>query len=210
MKTTFDPARIWRTFISLVLLGVLLSGANAWAQTATPVRLRGSIESFDATSISVRERSGELVVLQLPAKYTFQEVLPIEISAIAPNSFIGTAAVPGKDGTWQALEVVVFPETARGTGEGHYPWDLKPESTMTNATVADLVRTADARRLTLRYKDGEKLVVVPDGVPVVTFRPGESSLVKAGARVFIVATLVDGKPTVSRLVIGRDGFAPPM
>jgi hypothetical protein len=198
----------WRRL--LCALALLATSQLAIAQTSAPVRLRGSIEAFDAASITVRERSGELIALQLPAKYTFQEVLPIEISAIAPNAFIGTAAVPGKDGTWQALEVVVFPESARGTGEGHYPWDLKPDSTMTNATVADLVRTADARRLTLRYKDGEKVIVVPDNVPVVTFRPGDPALIKTGARVFIVATVVEGKPTISRLVIGRDGFAPPM
>lgn len=201
-------------FLRFTAIGaMLMAGSLALAQTATPVRLRGTIEKADAASVTVRERSGELITLALPAKYTFQEVYPIDIAAIQPNAFIGTAAVPGQDGALEALEaleVVVFPESARGTGEGHYPWDLKADTSMTNATVADLVHQAGSRRLTLRYKDGEKTVVVPDGVPVVTFRPGEAALVRPGARVFIVAAEVGGQPTVSRLVVGRDGFAPPM
>lgn len=198
-------------FLRFTAIGaMLMAGSLALAQTATPVRLRGTIERADAASVTVRERSGEVITLALPAKYTFQEVYPIDIVAIQPNAFIGTAAVPGRDGALEALEVVVFPEAARGTGEGHYPWDLKADTSMTNATVADLVRQAGSRRLTLRYKDGEKTVVVPDGVPVVTFRPGEAALVRPGARVFIVAAEVGGQPTVSRLVVGRDGFAPPM
>lgn len=201
------PVIVRRLCIGL-LAGLI--GSTALAQSAPPVRLRGTIEAVEAQGLTIRERSGEVVRLALPAKYTFQEVLPIEVSAIAPNAFIGTAAVPAADGVLEALEVVVFPESARGTGEGHYPWDLQPGSSMTNATVADLVRTADARRLTLRFKDGEKVVRVPDGVPVVTFKPGEADLIKTGARVFIVATLVDGQPTVTRLVVGRNGFAPPM
>ncbi len=201
-------AALTRT-LCLGLLGALIASA-ALAQTAPPVRLRGTIEAVEPQGLTLRERSGEVVRLVLPAKYTFQEVLPIEVTAIAPNAFIGTAAVPAADGVLEALEVVVFPESARGTGEGHYPWDLQPGSSMTNATVADLVRTADARRLTLRFKDGEKVVRVPDGVPVVTFKPGEADLIRAGAKVFIVATLVDGQPTVTRLVVGRNGFAPPM
>ena len=109
-----------------------------------------------------------------------------------------------------ALEVVVFPEAARGTGEGHYPWDLKPESSMTNATVANLARSSDGRTLSLRYKEGEKTVIVPDGIPVVTLRPGDRSLIVPGAKVFIVAEPGDDQFTVRRLMIGRNGFQPPM
>lgn len=198
-----------------LLLGATLALCTSIAAAQTPaasapVRLRGTIEKAEGAKLTVRERSGELITLVLPEKYTFQEVLPIAIEAIEPKAFVGTAAVPRADGTLEALEVVVFPEAARGTGEGHYPWDLKPDSSMTNATVADLVRSSGGRKLTLRYKDGEKIVHVPDNVPVVTFRPGEASLVKPGARVFIVAIEVAGQPTINRLVVGRDGFAPPM
>lgn len=197
----------------LLLIGLALASGMAAAQTTPanpPVRLRGTIEKYEAPLLTLRERSGEVVTLTLADKLTFQEVLPIALSAIQPGTFIGTAAVPRGDGLLESLEVVVFPEAARGSGEGHYPWDLKPESTMTNATVADLVAAPSGRRLTLRYKDGEKTVVVPDNVPVVTFKPGEPSLIRPGAKVFIVATLQGGKPVATRLVVGRDGFTPPM
>ena len=196
--------------IALAASFIALSHVDAHAQAGAPVRLRGVIEKVEPGQIIVKERGGETLVLALPEKYTFQEVLAIDISAIAQDAFIGTAAVPRADGTLQALEVVVFPEAARGSGEGHYPWDLRTDSTMTNATVAGLVRAPDGRRLTLRYKDGEKTVVVPDNVPVVTFRPGEAALVKPGARVFIVASPGEPRPVINRLVVGRDGFAPPM
>ena len=138
------------------------------------------------------------------------EVLPTDITSIQPGSFIGTAAMPRADGKLESLEVVVFPEAARGVGEGHYPWDLKPESSMTNATVAELARSPNGRTLILRYKDGEKTVIVPDGVPIVTFRPGDRSLIVPGAKVFIVADESDDQFTVRRLLIGRNGLTPPM
>jgi len=137
---------------------MLTASLGSAAQSQAPVRLRGSIESQTAIELVVQDRSGEKITLRLPEKFTFQEVVPIDITAIETNAFIGTAAVPRADGTLVALEVVVFPESARGTGEGHYPWDLRTDSSMTNATVANLVRNAGQRTLTLRYKDGEKTV----------------------------------------------------
>jgi hypothetical protein len=184
--------------------------AAASAPAAAPVRLRGVIERIDATTLVLRERNGQVITLVLPPNTPYQEVYPIPLDRITAGAFIGTAALPRADGTLQALEVLVFPEAARGSNEGHYPWDLQPESSMTNATVADLVRGADGRRLTLRYKTGEKTVVVPEDVPIVTFRPGEPSLLKAGAKALVVAVLRDGQPTVLRMTVGRDGFAPPM
>ena len=127
-----------------------------------------------------------------------------------PGSFIGTAALPRPDGKLEALEVVVFPEAARGSGEGHYPWDLTPDSSMTNATVADLARSSNGRTLLLRYKEGEKTVIVADGVPIVTFRPGDRALLVPGAKVFIVADVSDDQYIVRRLMIGRNGLTPPM
>ena len=193
----------------LILLLALACGAAA-AQVNPPVRLRGTVESFTAPSLVIKERSGKMITLTLPDETRVAEVIPTDITSIQPGSFIGTAALPRADGKLEALEVVVFPEAARGTGEGHYPWDLKPESSMTNATVADLARSSDGRTLKLRYKDGEKTVIVPDGVPVVTFRPGDRSLIVPGAKVFIVAEPEDGQFTVKRLLIGRNGFQPPM
>jgi hypothetical protein len=132
------------------------------------------------------------------------------IEKIEAGSFIGTAALAQADGSLQALEVLVFPEAARGSGEGHYPWDLQPQSTMTNATVADLVAAPNGRTLKLKYKDGEKTVLVPDNTPVVTFKPGDSTLLVPGAKVMVTAQTKDGKPTALRILAGRNGFTPPM
>jgi hypothetical protein len=125
--------------VSLTFLAVL---PLTWAQTPPPanptVRLRATIEKVDATSLTVRERSGEVITLVRPAEMDVSEVYPLALADIKPGSYIGTAAMPQADGSQLALEVVVFPEAARGAGEGHRPWDLRPDSTMTNATVADL------------------------------------------------------------------------
>ena len=193
----------------LALLLVLACGVAA-AQSSQPVRMRGTVESFAAPNLVIRERSGKMFTLIVPEETGVAEVIPTDITSIQPGSFVGTAALPRADGKLESLEVVVFPEAARGAGEGHYPWDLKPESSMTNATVADLARSADGRTLTLRYKGGEKTVVVPEGVPVVTLRPGDRSLIVPGARVFIVAEPTDDQFIVRRLMIGRNGFQPPM
>jgi hypothetical protein len=107
--------------------------------------------------------------------------------------------------------VLIFPEAARGTGEGHYPWDLTPGSTMTNATVAEVVSEAQGRLLTLKYKDGEKEIVVPPNVPIVTLAPGDRSLLKSGTAVFVPAMKKpDGTLVAGFVAVGRDGIKPPM
>jgi hypothetical protein len=198
----------------LIVLLALACGLAA-AQDSPPVRLRATVESFADPMLVIRERSGQVISLTVPEETGIVEVIRTDITAVQPGSFIGTAALPRPDGKLEALEVVVFPEAARGTGEGHFPWDLKPDSSMTNATVTDLSRSTNGRTLSLRYKDaekknGEKMVVVPDGVPVVTFRPGDRALIVPGAKVFIVAEVSDGQYTVRRLLIGRNGLVPPM
>jgi hypothetical protein len=194
-------------------LTLAMASAATLAQTAAvfpTVRLRGVIESVEPGSITLRERLGELITLVAPDNLSMNEVVPIALTDIKPGSFIGTAAMQLPDGTLEALEVLVFPESARGSNEGHYPWDLQPQSTMTNATVADLATVPQGRKLTLKYKTGEKVVIVPENVPVVTFAPGDKSLVIPGAKVIITATERDGKPTALRLLVGRNGFTPPM
>lgn len=206
------------TALALVCtLGLAQTPAPPTAAAATPPvptqRLRGTVDSFDGSTLVIKERSGEVLRLELADNFSVTEVLPIALSAIQPGSFVGAAALPAADGSLRALEVLVFPEAARGSGEGHYPWDLQPGSTMTNATVAmvaDLASPADGRTLTLRYKDGEKSITVPAGVPVVTFKPADKSLLVAGAKVLVTAQLRDGRPTALRALAGRDGFTPPM
>ena len=195
-------------FLRLALLA--LFSAAAVAQTAPTMRLRGSIEKVDATSIVLKERSGETMTLALADNVTVNEVLPVDPAAIQSGKFVGTAAMPAADGSLAALEVLVFPEAARGTAEGHSPWDLQPGSTMTNATVASITPGAKGRSMTLRYKDGEKTILVPEGIPVVTLQPGDRSLLVPGARVIVTAQNRDGTPTALRITAGRNGFQPPM
>jgi hypothetical protein len=202
--------------VSLALLAAIPL-AMAQAPANPTLRLRATIEKVDATSLTVRERSGEVITLVRPAAMAVSEVYPRALADNKPGSYIGTAAMPQADGNQLALEVVVFPEAARGTGEGHRPWDLRPESTMTNATVADLAAAPSTvpggQKLTLRYKDGEKTVIVPPNAPVVSFKPGkadENVLLVPGAKVMITAQEQAGKPTALRVIVGRNGFAPPM
>jgi hypothetical protein len=200
---------------SVALLASAAAPVIASAQTASEqVRIRGTIVRVDTHTLVVQDRGGEVVSLARPADMQLSEVYRIKLSDIRQGSFIGTAAMPQADGTQKALEVVVFPEAARGTGEGHRPWDLLPQSTMTNATVADLAAAPKSVRggqqLRLTYKGGEKTVVVPPDVPVVTFRPGTEALLVPGAKVLVNAQEKNGTPTALRVTAGRNGFAPPM
>jgi hypothetical protein len=207
------PSKALLATASLCLTAALLPVA-ASAQTPDTVRIRGTIVRVDANILVVQDRGGEVVSLARPADLAVSEVYRIKLSDIKRGSFIGTAAMPQADGTQKALEVVVFPEAARGTGEGHRPWDLLPQSTMTNATVADLAAAPKSVRggqqLRLTYKGGEKTVIVPPDVPVVTFRPGTDALLVPGAHVLVNAQEKNGTPTALRVTAGRNGFAPPM
>ncbi|MBC7608978.1 MAG: hypothetical protein H7228_05290 [Polaromonas sp.] len=204
-----------RSALSLLACTAALCVSAALAQTPPApqtVRMRGTIVSMTPATLTVKDRSGEVVELQMSDKLVVTEVYPIRLEDIKPGSYIGTAAMPQADGTQRAIAVSVFPEAARGTGEGHRPFDLLPQSTMTNATVADVGTISEGplgRKLQLKYKDGEKTVVVPADAPVVTSRPGDRSLLVTGASVSLFAQLVDGKPTAMRVNAGKNGFALP-
>ncbi len=200
--------------LALSACGTLLL-AQAPAPVAAPVvRVRGTVEKIEPGLLTVKERSGEIITLVFTDKTPLSEVLPIAMSEIKAGSFIGSAAMPKADGSLEALEVLVFPEAARGTGEGHYPWDLQPQSTMTNATVADVMGATSAgngvNTLKLKYKDGEKTLTVLPNTPIVTFKPAGMDLLVVGAKVLVNAQERDGKPTALRILAGRNGFAPPM
>lgn len=200
---------------SAFVLAATLTGliGQATAQTPPPtVRIRGTIVSVTPTNLVVKARSGEVVDLLMADNMRISEVYPIKLEDIKPGSYIGTAALPQADGTQKAIAVSVFPEAARGTAEGHGPFDLLPQSTMTNATVDDvatMANTAAGRTLKLKYKGGEKTVIVPADAPVVTSRPGDKSLLVPGASVSVFAQELAGKPTVVRMNAGKDGFALP-
>jgi hypothetical protein len=190
----------------------LLVSSLALAQTAAPTqRIRGDVVSVDGLDLRVKERSGEMLTIKLAENYVVTSVAKVGIEAITPNAFVGTATIPQSDGTHTALEVLVFPESGRGSNEGHYPWDLQPGSMMTNATVTEVVAVGPGRRMTLRYKDGEKVILVPASVPIVTFEAGDRAMMKPGAHVLLTATRQpDGGLTAARVAIGKGGLVPPM
>ena len=193
-------------------LAALLLAAPAFAQQPpVPTRARGTIESVDGDVLTVKSRSGEDVKLHMTGDMKVVGIIKISLAEIKVGSFIGATTVPGPDGAQNAVEVHVFPEAMRGTGEGSRPYDLRPNSTMTNATVAESVAGNDGHTLTVKYKDGEKKVVVGPDTPVVTYVPADKSDLKAGAKVIaFMKQLPDGSFETNRVSVGRDGLTPPM
>jgi hypothetical protein len=192
----------------LVLLLALVC-VEAIAQTP-PVRVRGTIEKLENSVLTVKTRDGATDI-KLADNFSVNGVTPASLADVTPGKFVGIAAMPHGDGPQAALEVLIFPDSMRGTGEGHYPWDLQPESTMTNATVADMVTASKDHVLTLRHKGGEQKISVADGVPIVTFVPSDRSALTAGASVFVIAMRQpDGSLTAGRVNVGLKGLVPPM
>lgn len=200
------------TALRLLAGAALFTSAAAFAQDApAPTRIRGDIIGVDATTLTVKRRgSGDTVKLVLPPEVPVGAVRNVKLTDIAKGSFIGTATETGADGKLTALEVLVFPEAARGTGEGHYAWDLMPGSMMTNANVDTVADGVKGRVLTLSYKGGSKEVTVPDSTPVVTFAPAMRADLLIGRKVFVVATGSSSSYTATRVVVEKDGVAPPM
>jgi hypothetical protein len=190
------------------ILVLLILSTSASAQTGM-VRVRGVVLEVSERSLTVKASSGESVALALPATLVVSEVFPVARSEIKAGSFIGTAALPQPDGTRRAIAVMVFPEAARGTGEGDRPFDLLPQSTMTNATVNELSEVANGHAMQLKHKDGQARIVVPDDAPIVSFERSDRRALVVGASVSIAAQVVDGQPTAQRINVGRNGFVLP-
>jgi hypothetical protein len=199
-----------RVLASLALVTVL--GSAAWAQQSPPVRIRGTIEAVDGSLLTIKSREGTDMKVRMTDDVAVFGVAKTELSEIKPGSYIGVSAMPEPDGTQKALAVHIFPESQRGAAEGFRPWDLRPNSTMTNATVAQTVKGTDGQNILVRYKDGEKKVVVPPDTPIVTFVAGDKSEVKPGAKIIIFGAMKkdDGVLEANRVNVGRDGITPPM
>jgi len=201
----------WRlvAVAALALAVAIIAIASAQEQT---VRVRGTIDSIDGQTMSVTARDGMKLAIKIADNATVAGVVKASMSDIKPGSYVGIAGMPQEDGSQRALEVLIFPEAMRGTAEGFRPWDLRPNSTMTNATVAEVLTKADAETMTLKYKDGEKTIVVPLDVPIVAYVPGDRSELKVGAKIFIAgaAKQPDGSLVAARIGVGRDGLTPPM
>ena len=204
--------RLHRFVVPLAALVLITASSFAVAQQPpAPSRVRGTIEAVDGDVLSVKSRSDEDVKLRMTDDIKLVGIIKISLSDIKLGSFIGATTVPGPDGSQNAIEVHVFPEDMRGTGEGSRPYDLRPNSTMTNATVAQSVTGNDGQTLTIKYKDGEKKIVVSPDTPVVTYAPAGKSELKPGAKVIaFVKKLPDGMFETNRISVGRDGLTPPM
>jgi hypothetical protein len=195
---------------SLMIVSVL--GTAASAQQPPTVRIRGSIESVDGANLMIKSREGTDMKVRLTDNVAVFGVAKTELSDIKEGSYIGVTAMPEPDGTQKAVAVHIFPENQRGASEGFRPWDQRAGSTMTNATVAQTVKGIDGQNILVKYKDGEKKVVVPPGTPIVTFVAGDKSELKPGAKVIIFSATKkdDGTLEANRVNVGRDGITPPM
>jgi hypothetical protein len=189
---------------------LLLTASIVAAQT--PLRVRGTIDSVDGSMLSVKARDGAMMKMKVPAGVPILTLNKMTLADVKQGTFVGITAMPQPDGSQKAVEIHIFPEPMRGTAEGHYPWDLMPNSTMTNANVESSVVSNDGQTLTMKYKDGEKKVMVPANVEVVMFAPATLADIKPGQKFFIPngKKLDDGTIEVAAIVIGSNGVDPPM
>jgi hypothetical protein len=195
--------------LTVATLMTVLAASSAWAQQEQTIRIRGTIEKLDGDTLSVKSREGTELAIKLTNDVRVVDVVNASLADIKEGFFIGSAAMPQADGTQKALEVHIFPEAMRGTGEGHRPYTI-PNSTMTNGTVGADVTSVDGSTITLKYKEGEKKIVVSPGVPIRRYEIGNKSDLKAGAAFTILSAVKkpDGTLETARVNVGRDGAVP--
>jgi len=191
-------------------LGLVFVTTAAPAQER--VRVRGTVENVDGNVLTVKTREGQDVKVKLPDNARVLGIEKASIDDIKQGSYIGVSAMPQTDGSQKALHVHIFLDAMRGVAEGFGPWDVRPNSTMTNATVDNMVTGTDGRTVTVKYKDGEKKIVVPPDAPIVKYVPGNKDALKAGAKIFIVAAVKqpDGTLEAPNVSVGLNGLTPPM
>ena len=195
------------------LFAVAFTSIASAQQPPTPtVRIRGAIEAVDGPMLSIKSRDGTDVKVRMTDNVAVFAVVKTDLAEVKQGSYIGVTAMPEPDGTQKAIAVHIFPENQRGAAEGFRPWDARANSTMTNATVAQTVKGTDGQNITVKYKDGEKKVVVPPDTPIVTFVAGDKSELKPGAKIIIFGAVKkdDGTLEANRVNVGRDGITPPM
>jgi len=198
-------------FIGALVAWLALPAAAQSPPEGTPTRIRGSVEKLDGQALTVKSREGPELTIVLAPNFTVSTVVKKSLADIKTGDYVGAASLKGADGKLHALEVLIFPEAMRGTGEGERPWDLVPDSLMTNATVAGAASSAQGQVLKVVYKGGESEIIVPNNIPIVTFAPADASLLKPGAAVIIGALeKPDGSLTATRVTAEKDGVKPPM
>jgi len=205
--------RITRRVLGAAALALVVAASTSFAQQPQTVRVRGTVEAADGPMLTVKGRDGQTTYkVKMADNVSVRGIVKAAFSDIKDNSFIGVTGMPQADGSQKAVEIHIFPEAMRGTGEGHRPWDLQPGSTMTNAAVAQMVKGVDGDVITLKYKDGEKKIVVTPQTVIVTYVPGDKNELKPGAKIFIAgaAKKEDGTLEAASISVGRDGLTPPM
>ena len=186
--------------------------AFAQQQQTPPTRIRGEITKVDGSTLSIKSRDGNDLTVKLADNPRVMGIVKASLADIKPNSYIGVTAMPQPDGTQRAIAIHIFLDAQRTTVTArHTPWDLRPGSTMTNATVESTVASTDGQTIKVKYPDGEKTVTVPPGTPIVTYAPGNVSELKPGSKIIIMGATKqpDGTFTTPAINVGRD-VAPPM
>jgi hypothetical protein len=193
-----------------LVLVTALSATAALAQAPQTVRLRGVIEKVDGNTVTAKSDKGDALTLNLAEKLLVVAVVKASLADIKDGAFIGSGAMPQPDGSQKAIEVHIFAESMRGTGEGFRPWDGAPNSTMTNGTVGNTVTGVDGPVVTVKYKDGEKKIIVTPDVPIVRYEIADMSALKPGGAFSVLAAVKqpDGSFNINRINVGRDGVVP--
>jgi hypothetical protein len=185
----------------------------AWPASAQEtVRIRGTVERIEGPVYVVKNRDGAELKLTVTDNPLFVAIVKSTMADIKPGMFVGSTGTTQPDGSQKAIEVHIFPESMRGTGEGHYDWDLKPQTKMTNANVEQTVAGVDGPILSVKYKDGEKKLQVTPETAVVTYVMGNKDEIKPGTKIFVGAAKkqADGTLQTPRITYGKDGLTPPM
>jgi hypothetical protein len=200
-------SQLTRRALGAAGIAVMLTATAAWAQQAQTVRVRGEIQKVDGNTLTVKARSGETLTVKLAEPPRISAMVKASLADIKEGSFIGVSAMPQPDGTQKAFAIHIFMDAQKGVvADRHGPWDSRPGATMTNANVATTVSGKDGQDLLVKYKDGEKKVVVPPGIPIAKYVPGSAADLKAGAKVFVAAARKgdDGTLTAPNIAVGRD------
>lgn len=205
---------VTRRAASLAAIALVIATSAAFAQTPPanpPVRVRGTVDKVDGNTVMVKLVNGENATIKLADNVRVLGLEKITIADVKPGSYVGISSMPQTDGSQKAMHVHIFPDALRGVAEGHTPWDSRPGAMMTNANVDSTVAGNDGQTLMVKYKDGEKKVIVPADAVIVKYVPGDKAELTPGAKIFIVSAQrqPDGTLTAANVTVGR-GITPPM
>jgi hypothetical protein len=196
-----------RRTVGASAVALLFAASFAAAQAPQMVRVRATLENVSVPMLTAKSRDGAEMKIKLADNAPVNEVVKASLADIKADSYIAVTAMPQPDGTQKAVAILIFPEAMRGVGEGHRPWDLEPNSTMTNATVAEQVAGTDGQTVTVKYKDGDKKILVTPATIIVTYKKSAASDLKAGQKIFVAAAkkLDDGTLEAPNVAYGDVG-----